>query len=144
MALLHDHICQALSDPRRIQIMYALNESRRHVSAIADALGIPQPAVSRHLAVLAPARAGLGRARGCRSVLLLGGSAHHSNPGHDAPAPARHHGSPGRVSRQPGVTRPVASKPHAFCLYDIHPIRWVPNDNVLLPRRGLKWGYAVL
>lgn len=52
LALLHDHICQALSDPRRIQIMYALNESRRHVSAIADALGIPQPAVSRHLAVL--------------------------------------------------------------------------------------------
>jgi len=52
LELLHQHICQALGDPRRIQILYALEESRRHVSAIADALKIPQPTVSRHLALL--------------------------------------------------------------------------------------------
>ncbi|MBK9121870.1 MAG: winged helix-turn-helix transcriptional regulator [Chloroflexi bacterium] len=50
--LLHDRICQALGDPRRIQIMYALAESRRHVSAIAEALDMPQSTVSRHLALL--------------------------------------------------------------------------------------------
>lgn len=52
LSLLHEHICQALADPRRIQILYALDESRRHVSAIAEALGVPQSTVSRHLALL--------------------------------------------------------------------------------------------
>jgi DNA-binding transcriptional ArsR family regulator len=50
--LLHAHICQALGDPKRIQILYALHEEPRHVSALAKALDMPQPTVSRHLAVL--------------------------------------------------------------------------------------------
>lgn len=50
--LLHNHICQALGDPRRIQILYALHEQPRHVTALAEDLGIPQPTVSRHLRVL--------------------------------------------------------------------------------------------
>lgn len=50
--LLHANICQALADPKRILILYALDEQPRHVSALAEALDIPQPTVSRHLRVL--------------------------------------------------------------------------------------------
>ncbi len=50
--LLHANICQALGDPKRIQILYALSEESRHVSALAELLDIPQPTVSRHLAIL--------------------------------------------------------------------------------------------
>jgi len=50
--LLHANICQALGDPKRIFILYALNEQPRHVTALADALEMPQPTVSRHLRVL--------------------------------------------------------------------------------------------
>ena len=46
--LLHANICQALGDPKRIQILYALHGEPRYVSALADALGMPQPTVSRH------------------------------------------------------------------------------------------------
>ncbi len=52
LTLLHNHVCQALGDPRRIQILYALHERPRHVTALAEDLGIPQPTVSRHLRVL--------------------------------------------------------------------------------------------
>ena len=50
--LLHATICKALGDPTRIQILYALHEDARHVSALAEALELPQPTVSRHLAIL--------------------------------------------------------------------------------------------
>lgn len=50
--LLHANICQALGDPKRIMILYALHTEPRHVSALADDLGMPQPTVSRHLRVL--------------------------------------------------------------------------------------------
>lgn len=50
--LLHAHICQALGDPKRIQILYALYEQPRHVTALAEALDTPQPTISRHLRVL--------------------------------------------------------------------------------------------
>lgn len=50
--LLHANICQALGDPTRIQILYALHEQPRHVTALADDLDLPQPTVSRHLRVL--------------------------------------------------------------------------------------------
>ncbi len=52
LGLLHSNICQALGDPKRIQILYALHDEPRHVSALAFALDIPQPTVSRHLRVL--------------------------------------------------------------------------------------------
>jgi len=52
LALLHNNICQALGDPKRIQILYALHEQPRHVTALAEDLGMPQPTVSRHLRVL--------------------------------------------------------------------------------------------
>lgn len=50
--LLHANICQALGDPKRIQILYALFESPRHVTALADTLTTPQPTISRHLRIL--------------------------------------------------------------------------------------------
>lgn len=50
--LLHAHICTALGDPKRIQMMYVLHEKPRHVTALAEELDLPQPTVSRHLQVL--------------------------------------------------------------------------------------------
>ncbi|MCB9452613.1 MAG: winged helix-turn-helix transcriptional regulator [Anaerolineaceae bacterium] len=50
--LMHERICRSVNDPRRLQIMYALDEEPRHVTALAQALGIPQSSVSRHLTIL--------------------------------------------------------------------------------------------
>ena len=50
--LLHAHVCQALADPKRILILYALAEKPRYVSELAERLDIPQPTVSRHLKIL--------------------------------------------------------------------------------------------
>jgi len=49
---LHAHICQALADPTRILILYALYEHPRNVTEIAADCEIPQPTVSRHLKAL--------------------------------------------------------------------------------------------
>jgi ArsR family transcriptional regulator len=49
---LHAGICSALAEPRRILILYALNEKPSNVSDIAEALGISQPTASRHLNLL--------------------------------------------------------------------------------------------
>ncbi|MCA9962200.1 MAG: winged helix-turn-helix transcriptional regulator [Anaerolineales bacterium] len=50
--LLHANICQALADPKRILILYALADEPRHVTALAEMLCLPQPTVSRHLRIL--------------------------------------------------------------------------------------------
>ena len=50
--LLHANICQALADPKRILILYALDEGPKYVHEIAEVLHAPQPTVSRHLKVL--------------------------------------------------------------------------------------------
>lgn len=50
--LLHASVCQALGDPKRLNILYALNERPRHVSQLAADLDMPQPTVSRHLQTL--------------------------------------------------------------------------------------------
>ena len=50
--LLHSNVCQALGDPKRIMILYELNERPRNVSELARDLEMPQPTVSRHLRVL--------------------------------------------------------------------------------------------
>jgi ArsR family transcriptional regulator len=52
LTLLHANVCQALGDPKRILILYALHERPRHVSLLADDLQMPQPTVSRHLKIL--------------------------------------------------------------------------------------------
>jgi ArsR family transcriptional regulator len=50
--LLHANICQALADPKRILILYALADGPRNVTQLTEALDVPQPTVSRHLKVL--------------------------------------------------------------------------------------------
>jgi len=50
--LLHANICQALADPKRILMLYALRDRPMHVTELAEALHVPQPTVSRHLKVL--------------------------------------------------------------------------------------------
>jgi DNA-binding transcriptional ArsR family regulator len=52
ITILHAEICSALADPRRILILYALNEEPRNVSELASELGISQPSASRHLTLL--------------------------------------------------------------------------------------------
>lgn len=50
--LLHANLCQALADPTRILILYALAEKPKHVTELAETLEAPQSTVSRHLKVL--------------------------------------------------------------------------------------------
>ncbi|MDX1615677.1 MAG: metalloregulator ArsR/SmtB family transcription factor [Candidatus Promineifilaceae bacterium] len=49
---LHASMCQALADPKRILILYEIHRQPRHVTALAESLGLPQSTVSRHLRVL--------------------------------------------------------------------------------------------
>jgi DNA-binding transcriptional ArsR family regulator len=50
--LLHAQVCQALADPKRILLLYALAEGPRRVTDLAETLGLPQPTVSHHLKIL--------------------------------------------------------------------------------------------
>jgi DNA-binding transcriptional ArsR family regulator len=50
--LLHSRVCQALADPKRILLLYLLTSGPKCVTELVDSLGVPQPTVSRHLAVL--------------------------------------------------------------------------------------------
>jgi DNA-binding transcriptional ArsR family regulator len=52
IALLHNRVCLALGDPKRVLMLYALERGPRCVGELAADLGLPQPAVSRHLRVL--------------------------------------------------------------------------------------------
>jgi DNA-binding transcriptional ArsR family regulator len=47
--LLHSECCQAIADPKRIRIVYALFHHERNVSELAECLELPQSTVSRHL-----------------------------------------------------------------------------------------------
>jgi DNA-binding transcriptional ArsR family regulator len=76
LKLLHRNICQALGDPKRIQILYALHEQPSNVSALAEMLDTLQPTISRHLAVLRQ-RAGDDRARRHVGHLQRARRAHH-------------------------------------------------------------------
>lgn len=59
--LLHTVMCQAVGEPKRIQILYALADGEMNVGALAELLATPQPTISRHLALLR--QRGLVRAR---------------------------------------------------------------------------------
>ncbi len=50
--LLHEQVCQALGDPTRLLILYALSKQPRYVSELAAELDIPQSTISRHLKIL--------------------------------------------------------------------------------------------
>jgi len=45
-------LCKTFTDPRRLIIIQELREGEKSVSDLQTALGIPQAAVSRHLALL--------------------------------------------------------------------------------------------
>ena len=49
---LHAEVCAAMADPRRIMLLYALSGAPRNVTDLAEAVGIAQPAASRHLKLL--------------------------------------------------------------------------------------------
>ncbi len=67
---LHAELCQALADPKRILILYALSEHSLTVGELTELLGIRQSNVSQHLAVL--------RDRGLVSAERDGTSIHYS------------------------------------------------------------------
>jgi DNA-binding transcriptional ArsR family regulator len=46
---LHADLCSALADPSRILLLYALAEKPHSVNELSSAVGISQPATSRHL-----------------------------------------------------------------------------------------------
>jgi DNA-binding transcriptional ArsR family regulator len=49
---LHADLCSALADPNRILLLYALVEKPHSVNELSSAVGISQPATSRHLKML--------------------------------------------------------------------------------------------
>ncbi|MHB8807504.1 MAG: ArsR/SmtB family transcription factor [Anaerolineaceae bacterium] len=52
VALLHERVCSAMSEPTRIMILYLLSEGSMYVNDMAEALEQPQSTVSRHLKIL--------------------------------------------------------------------------------------------
>lgn len=50
--MLHNQVCTALGDPKRLMLLYILAGKSRNVSELAAELNIPQPTLSRHLAIL--------------------------------------------------------------------------------------------
>ena len=67
---LHARVCKALADPKRLLIINELRDGPRPVGDIADALGVSQPNVSRHLAIL--------RDRGFVTTQRFGSSIHYA------------------------------------------------------------------
>jgi DNA-binding transcriptional ArsR family regulator len=49
---LHLRVCPALGDPKRLLILYALEDGPLCVNELTEALQLSQPTVSRHLGVL--------------------------------------------------------------------------------------------
>jgi DNA-binding transcriptional ArsR family regulator len=52
LVALHARLCQALSDPKRLLLIYALADGPRTVSELCNDLDLPQTNVSQHLAIL--------------------------------------------------------------------------------------------
>lgn len=69
--LLHQRICYALGDPKRIMILYLLAEQMRCVNEIKELMGIPQSTVSRHLRVLRERKLVLTERRGTTILYKL-------------------------------------------------------------------------
>jgi ArsR family transcriptional regulator len=52
LMMLHNRICLALGDPKRLMILYLLHAHPHSVKELTRLLDIPQPTVSRHLKIL--------------------------------------------------------------------------------------------
>ena len=68
---LHAEICQAISDPSRILILYELRDGPRNVGDLAGSLGMNQSTVSRHLKVLRDRRMVLAAREGTNVYYTL-------------------------------------------------------------------------
>ena len=53
--LLHYYICEGISDPHRLQILYLIASQPHNVSELTDSLDISQSTVSHHLRICATA-----------------------------------------------------------------------------------------
>jgi len=69
--LLHENVCQALADPKRIVILYALADHPHNVTEIAEVLEVPQPTASRHLRILRERSLVTGSREGTQVVYSL-------------------------------------------------------------------------
>lgn len=49
---LHANICNALADPKRIAILYALRDGGMTVNQLSEMVDLPQATTSRHLKIL--------------------------------------------------------------------------------------------
>lgn len=49
---LHANICEALADPKRIALLYALRDGATTVNQLAEMLDLPPATTSRHLKIL--------------------------------------------------------------------------------------------
>ena len=52
LEMLHSKVCRSVGDVRRLQLLYALEEGALPVNSLVEILEVPQPTVSRHLALL--------------------------------------------------------------------------------------------
>lgn len=52
LELLHSKVCRSVGDVRRLQLLYALEDGALPVNSLVQILEVPQPTVSRHLALL--------------------------------------------------------------------------------------------
>jgi ArsR family transcriptional regulator len=66
-----DRLFRAFSDRTRLRVLHLLRDGERCVCELVDALGVPQPKVSRHLAYLRRAGLVLARKQGLWSYYRL-------------------------------------------------------------------------
>lgn len=52
LEMLHSKVCRSVGDVRRLQLLYALEDGALPVNSLVEILDVPQPTVSRHLALL--------------------------------------------------------------------------------------------
>ena len=67
---LHAQVCGGLADPKRIAILYAINEKPLSVTELAELLEMPQATVSRNLKIL--------RERGMATPMRQGANIYYS------------------------------------------------------------------
>jgi ArsR family transcriptional regulator len=52
ITLLHHYVCEGISDPQRLKLLYLVAEEARNVTELTEVLDISQPTVSHHLRIL--------------------------------------------------------------------------------------------
>ena len=52
IALIHRYVCEGISDPKRLRLLYLVADRPQNVTALTEALDISQPTVSHHLRIL--------------------------------------------------------------------------------------------